>query len=87
MLKVCMCERNQYLKDAFGAAGQRESNNIRYYNILIYTNTVCLGKTKTLGVLHDLSTEYFGIIKWAKHRGGDLWKRAFEWELKENLEK
>ena len=27
MLKVCMCERNQYLKDAFGAAGQRESNN------------------------------------------------------------
>ena len=35
-------------------------------------DTVCLGKTKTLGVLHGLSTDDFGIIKWAKHRRGDL---------------
>ena len=48
--------------------------------------TVCLGKTKSLGVLKGLSTDHFGIIKWAKHRGDDLWKSAFEWEPKENLE-
>ena len=45
-----------------------------------------VGKTKTLEVLHDLSTDHFGIIKRAKHRRGDHWKSAFEWEPKENLE-
>ena len=64
-----------------------------YRGILTY---VRLGPTKALpsvwakqklwGVLHDLSTDNFGIIKRAKHRGGDLWKSAFEWEQKENLE-
>ena len=41
--------------------------------------TVCLGKTKSLGVLKGLSTDKFGIIKWAKHSEGDTWKSAFEW--------
>ena len=44
-----------------------------------------MGKTKSLGVLKGLSTDDFGIIKRAKHRGGDHWKSAFEWEPKENL--
>ena len=48
--------------------------------------TVCLGKTKTLGVLKGLSTDHFGIIKRAKHSEGDHWKSAFEWEPKDNLE-
>ena len=43
-------------------------------------NTVCLGKTKSLGFLQGLSTDHFDIIEWAKHSEGDLWKRAFEWK-------
>ena len=50
------------------------------------TFTVCLGKTKTLGVLKGLSTDHFGIIKRAIHVMCDLSKSAFEWEPKENLE-
>ena len=58
-----------------------------WYYIWIYrTGTVCLGKTKSLGVLKGLSTDNFGIIKWPKHSEGDTWKSAFEWEPKENLE-
>ena len=45
--------------------------------------TVCSGKTKTLGVLHDLSTDDFGIIKRGKHPEGDHWKSAFEWAPKD----
>ena len=49
-------------------------------------STVCLGKTKSLGVLKGLSTDHFGIIKRAIHVMCDLSKSAFEWEPKENLE-
>ena len=54
--------------------------------ILVWYGTVCLGKTKTLGVLKGLSTDHFGIIKRAIHVMCDISKSAFEWEPKENLE-
>ena len=41
------------------------------------------GQNKNFEVLHVLSTDHFGIIKWAKHSEGDHWKSiksAFEWD-------
>ena len=44
------------------------------YSRIYRTVLVCLGKTKSLGVLKELSTDHFGIIKRAKHSEGDHWK-------------
>ena len=60
-----------------GSSGTRFLTRVLVH-FFVYT-TVCLGKTKSLGVLKGLSTDKFGIIKRAKHSEGDTWKSAFEW--------